>query len=215
MLKISKPLHLINFNFFDMNTKFAFVLPYSNEDPGHIYKNRFFKLMQERYPQLRIIGLELDENATNGEGIQYATPGAIIEFNRERKYDVDWFANDTYAWTAAGISTELHLIDDWNEILDLVDEYVRYNYSSHYYGLGTAKKRRPYIYDNNDSNMVIKTNRGTTLEVNDTHIAITGKYDRTPTIAPLYVSSAAKKHYTKATRNATNRAIAEIVYITK
>jgi len=157
-----------------MNTNkfnFAFALPTYNQDPKNNYKNDFFTQLQEEYPFLRIIGLERDVNATNTAGVGYARPGSIIEFNSSENYDVDWFATPVDAMLD-GLNTDLDLKKDWNEIWEMVDDYVEANYPIDYY---TTRRinglNRPI--DNTTKDKVSKiTIQGKKVDVTDAFVKV-------------------------------------------
>lgn len=113
---------------------FSFKIPSVYKDKDFVAGEAYFKWLSKYHKELRIVGLEDDNNRDDEEyfptkrGVGYITPGAIVEFNNNERYDVDWWKNEILAEIKGGIKTELELIEDWNEIIDLTTRYCMVNY---------------------------------------------------------------------------------------
>jgi hypothetical protein len=124
--------------------KFAFNLPESYQDFHSRVKTGFFRFLREQYPEVKVIGLELDKNAYNDQGVSYAPHGSIIVFDNSdgeyRDYDVTWYENKLDAFMATGV-TEVHdLYTEFDTIVQLIDEYCRATYPQYYWKTKYNKK---------------------------------------------------------------------------
>jgi len=192
---------------------FAFKLPEYNEDPTNAKKNEYFTYLQEHYPELRIVGLdpaeyiELDQKK---QGIGWARPGSVIEFNRGEKYDVDWFGNEAWFFNATGATTELNLLDDWDEIMYLTDEYVKGNYyvSYNYYSHG-----RPSVGIPKTTEFTIR--KGTTdVQIFDAFVAVDDGFGPTTIIPRYFPLKKGKKVRFDATQRAYAKDIIHEIIVT-
>src|SRR5215470_14410391 len=113
---------------------FTFKIPSVYKDKHLLAGETYFKWLAKHHPELKVVGLEKDGNRDDEQifpskrGIGYITPGAIVEFNCNEKYDVDWWKNEILAEIKGGIVTELELIEDWDRIITLTTLYCKANY---------------------------------------------------------------------------------------
>jgi hypothetical protein len=162
-----------------MTKTFSFVIDDIN------LKTKFFEILQDYYPELRIIGLENDNNAFNKKGITYAPLGAVVEFKRTKDYDVQWYETDVEAMLE-GITPTYSLDDDWYDILDNVDDYYKEKNSVVYY---YDRSSRP-VLDRLKKPIVFKTRKGVTVKDLGTIIIEDDGYSQQ--VIPRYVFAKSK-----------------------
>lgn len=126
------------------NKNFAVLVPSIYEDPNQETVELFFTILQNKYPQLTICGLEeYDKYYVEEEhSVEYIRPGSVIEISNERDYNVDWFGTKVDAMMN-GVMPTLNLLHDFKEVINKVDEFARVNYPMAYVSMVPANTYAP------------------------------------------------------------------------
>ncbi len=125
----------------DNTYKFAVELPTKAQDPSGYYKKGLVDKLVNKYPWLKVAGIDDPYYTKNGKyirGIDYAGAGSVMTFGTAKNHDVNWVERPDYV-REKGYTPIYNLVKDWNTVVNRLDAFANekkpvyrptYNYST-------------------------------------------------------------------------------------
>lgn len=128
------------------NKKYKFAVIVDEFGAKKKYLIKFLDLLEEEYPYLKEAA-----RVVTTKRVSRAKRGEIIVFGFSRKYDYRLVTEDQ--WEELSVSRRtpvVELYDEWNDAVDLLEEYAEENYPDEFDDDCRSSKHKIYYVDDND-----------------------------------------------------------------